>query len=111
MSQSKPYSCLRFQAKEGQAFSIDDIVFQNDIEPYYAAIENAEVGSSVDMILKYSENNLREVAKYFPNPINQTAKIVLMLEGSTGNYDRLASIEVSHLPGYELALKVIKINS
>jgi len=111
MSQPTTYSCLRFNGKDGQTLSSDDIIFQNDIEPYYAAIKNAGVGASIDMILEYSENNIKDVAKYFPIPVNTAADIVLMLESSTGRYDKLASVEVSHMPGYKLALKVKKTNS
>lgn len=111
MSQPATYSCIRFHGKDGQTLPIDDIVFQNDIKPFYAAIENASVGASIDMILEYSEGNVNDVAKCFPSPVNTAAKISLMLESSNGRYDRIALIEVSHLPGYKLALKVTKLNS
>lgn len=111
MSQPTTYSCLRLNGNDGQAPSIDDIIFQNDIEPYYAAINKAVIGSTINMILEYSGDDLQKVSKYFPSPINEAANIVLMLEGSNGTYDRTASIEVSHLPGFRLELKVKKLNS
>lgn len=111
MSQPTHHSCLRFHPIKGQTHPMDEIVFKNDIEPYYAAIKKVGIGSTINMILEYSEGNLQEVAKYFPNPINEATDILLMLQGSNGTYDRTASIEVSHLPGLKLELKVTKLNS